>query len=226
MAKRKKSPVWVVVGLLIAVASWCLKNQEEGRNFQSSEVSSFQKTEETQAGRRTLGEYDILEGCRLSANRRNDGDSFFVKYAGGESEFRLYFADAPESKYKEYRGGDSNGKRLGQQGDYFGGLTRSQTTQLGMVAKNYVKKVLSKQPFKVMTRWEGVYGPERKYAFVIVQENGEERFLHEILVSKGMARIHTKPANLPDGTRASKQKRKLYKLESEAKKAGRGGWGM
>lgn len=243
MAKQKKSPVWVVIALIIAVVSWYMKRQEAEKNGFPAEATSEQRVKGASSASPRSGSsssarpaaskidvskggYEVLENCRLSDSHRNDGDSFFVKYSGSETEFRLYFTDTPESKYKEYRNGQSNGKRLDQQGDYYGGLDRKATAQVGIAAKNYVKKILGKHDFRVATRWEDVYGPDRKYAFVLVNVDGKERYLHELLVSNGLARIHTKPADLPDGTSASKQKRKLYKMESEAKQAGRGGWGM
>lgn len=61
--------------------------------------------------------------------------------------------------------------------------------------------------------------------FVEVIGNGRPRWLHELLVERGLARILTKPADLPDGTPAAKQKQHLKSLESAARRAGRGAWG-
>ncbi|MDB4562931.1 hypothetical protein N9113_04845 [Akkermansiaceae bacterium] len=63
---------------------------------------------------------ELLSKCRLITGRNGDGDSFHVKHEKGETEFRLYFVDTPESQYKTYGGGESNGKRLDQQAAYFG----------------------------------------------------------------------------------------------------------
>jgi endonuclease YncB( thermonuclease family) len=167
--------------------------------------------------------YEVLEGCELVTNKRNDGDSFFVKHAGGETEFRLYYVDAPESAYKEYRNGENNGKRLDQQAEYFG-IDREGTVAAGVEAKDLMLYLLEGQPFTVITKWENVYSPERKYAFVVVEETGKEAYLHEILVQNGLARIHTKPTSLPDGTGVDEQLDKLKSLERSAKAEKRGAW--
>ena len=67
--------------------------------------------------------------------------------------------DAPESKFKTYRNGEDNGKRLDDQAAYFGGLTRGTTAKLGTEAKKFSKELLSRQPFVVVTKWENVYNP-------------------------------------------------------------------
>lgn len=176
---------------------------------------------------RELGEYTELSGCRLANHRNNDGDSFHVHVPGGNGqEFRLYFVDAPESAYKTYRDGDNNGKRLGYQAEYFGGLSRKETTDLGMRAKKWTAEVLGRGAFTVYTRGELVYGGPRQYCFVRVRDGGEERWLHELLVEEGLVRIYTKGATMPDGTKRGTQEERLHALEREAKKARRGGWGM
>lgn len=167
--------------------------------------------------------YELLENCRLVRNRRNDGDSFFVKHSKGETEFRLYYVDAPESAYKEYRGGENNGARLDDQAAYFD-LDREGAVATGIEAKNYIYDLLGKGSFTVVTKWENVYGPERKYAFVIVDVLGQQVYLHEALVQKGLARIHTKPASLPSGESTKAQLKKLRGLESLAKSQGSGAW--
>ena len=79
--------------------------------------------------------------------------------------------------------------------------------------------------FTVLTRGELVFGGPRIYALVMLEYGGEERFLHEVLVENGLARIYTKGARLPDGTTVERQKARLRALERQAKEARRGGWG-
>ncbi len=171
-------------------------------------------------------EFDVLKSCKLVTHRHNDGDSFHVKHGGKETEFRLYFVDTAESKYKTYRDGNNNGKRIREQGEYFGGLDMQVTTEIGKVAKSFVIDLLSKQNFTVVTKWENVYTPERKYCYVIVKWEGKEVYLHELLVAKGLVRIKTRGAALPDNTKYHDQKKKLVKMESRAKDAKLGAWGM
>ena len=168
---------------------------------------------------------EMLENCKLITGRNSDGDSFHVKHAKGENQFRLYFVDTPESEYKTYGGGESNGKRLDQQGEYFNGLDRDGVTAVGKDAKNFVLGLLKKAPFKVLTKWEDVVRPGREYCFVIVEWEGREVYLHELLVAQGLVRVHTRGADLPSGRAWKQQREYLEKWEREVKKAGVGAWG-
>lgn len=183
-------------------------------------------TKSLTSARVTNRKFEVLEGCKLKEHRNNDGDSFHVLHGGKETEFRLYFVDTAESQYKSYRDGNNNGDRIREQGDYFGGLDREQTTALGTAAKKFALNLLDKRKFTVVTQWENVYGPDRKYCFVIVNWKGKDVWLHELLVAQGLVRIHTKPFTLPDNTSASRQRKKLKALEADAKKAKRGGWSL
>lgn len=234
MAKKKASPGWVVVALIVAGISWYLKQGEkefgavvsEKAELAHVEAKPAKKNHSASAKTARAGGFEVLEGCRLVNSHRNDGDSFFVKHAEGETEFRLYFVDAPESKYKEYRDGNNNGERLRHQGDYFGGLDRDSTVDVGVKAKKCVRELLGSKPFTVMTKWESVYGSARMYAFVVVEDAGREKFLHEVLVEKGLGRIHTLGVDLPNGMSFRKQKDRLRGIEAQAKKARIGAWAM
>ena len=164
---------------------------------------------------RAEGDFELLEGCRLIEGRNSDGDSFHVRHGRGETEFRLYFVDAPESAYRTYRGGEDNGDRLDEQAREFGGVSRDEVVTIGKEAKDFVLGILRKGNFKVLTRWEEVYGPERRYALVIVPWQGKEVYLHELLVAKGLARVHTKGTDLPGGRERKEQEKLLEKWEKE-----------
>jgi endonuclease YncB( thermonuclease family) len=147
--------------------------------------------------------------------------------AGKDVEFRLYFVDAPESRPKTYGHGENNFKRIADQGAYFGGLTQQQTVKIGAEAKQFIRSLLSQKKFQVTTSWEPVYNSARRYAFVTVSWQGKPRYLHEILVSKGYARIHTLGRPLPDGkTSYYQQKSHLKQLEQTAKRQRQGAWGI
>ena len=218
MAKKVKSKNWLLIVIIVAASSWFYQ-REEGHSKVPVETRLSTVTDH-----RITGDYKVLDGCSLIKNRRNDADSFFVKHPEGETEFRLYYVDAPESRYREYANGDTNGKRIQAQGNYFGGLKREVTTGLGSKAKRFVTELLATKPFRVVTRWENVFSPERRYAFVVVEHQGKQVYLHELLIEMGYARIHTKPARMPDGTSVKFQLEKLKKLEKSAKAAGLGGW--
>ena len=133
----------------------------------------------------------------------------------------LYFVDAPESRLHEY-----NGDRIASQGQYFGGLSEHETTQVGVEAKLFTKRLLSRNKFVVVTKGERVYKSNRIYAFVIVEVDGVNRYLHELLTMRGLVRIHTKPMTLPDNTAGSRQRDRLREVERYARSNGLGAWGV
>ena len=168
---------------------------------------------------------ELLSKCRLITGRNNDGDSFHVKHEKGETEFRLYFVDTPESEFKTYRDGDDNGKRLDQQADYFG-LTRDQVIKVGKEGKVFTKNLLLKGDFKVLTKWEDVVRPGRSYCLVIVKWEGREVYLHELLLNQGLVRNITGGCDMPQGRSWKEQRKYLDKWEKEVKAKGVGAWGM
>jgi len=172
--------------------------------------------------RHTTGNYTELKGCSLKEVYNNDGDSFHVRHPKGETEFRLYFVDTPESRLHRY-----NGERIDQQGQYFGGLNRDQTIKIGKAGKALTKKLLGHGKFTVLTKCEKVTkrdDEKRMHAFVLVNLNGEDYYLHELLTVKGLVRIHTWGGELPDGTKWRDQKDNLFSIEKKVRAAKRGGW--
>lgn len=223
MAKKKTSLLWRLGGILVICAIAWMKYQEVGHAGKHDKNTS---TNHQTSSSKQSDSFEILDNCSLVDHRHNDGDSFHVQTTKGEIEFRLYYVDAPESAAKTYRKGENNYKRIAQQGRAMGGLNQQQTTEIGQQAKAFTNKLLSKQKFRIATRWESVYGSARKYAFVLVHDEGQKHYLHEILVSKGLCRIHTKPMILPDGTTVKSQQNRLHKLEQQAKKQQLGAWGI
>ena len=168
----------------------------------------------------------MFEKCSLVSNRGNDGDSFQVVFPDGEvRHLRLYFVDAPESAVKRYSDGNTNEKRLRHQGEYFSGLGQKQTVRVGREARSWVKDLLTEaKTFTVFTRGEEVYQSGRIYALLRVPQGEGERWLHELLVEQGLARIYTMGTNLPDGTSKEKQLKRLHGLQRKAKAARKGAW--
>jgi len=220
--------------LLVACAVAWMQYQENTASAETGHKARKSHTSKsTQQGthpkKSSSREYETLERCSLIPHKHNDGDSFHVRTpkTGEDVEFRLYFVDAPESAAKTYGHGANNYKRLAEQGRYFGGLSQKETVRIGAEAKQFVTSLLSRQKFKVTTRWEPVYNSDRRYAFVTVQWEGKPQYLHEILVSKGYARIHTLGRELPEGGKSYyQQKAYLQQLERTAKKNHRGAWGL
>lgn len=232
--KKKKSLGSVILGLVVAALVWFLQEKgfldKEGGGFGSS-GSAKVPTGEISKGDFTPVQlsgsgWTHLSDCRFITGRNSDGDSFHVKHEQGETEFRLYFVDTPESQFKSYRDGNTNGKRIAEQGDYFGGLVQDDTTTVGRAGKELVKKLLSKNDFEVLTKWEDVYGPDRKYCLVVVPWEGQQVYLHELLVAKGLARVHTRGADLPQGRGYRDQKSHLKAIERTARDKKVGAWGL
>jgi endonuclease YncB( thermonuclease family) len=216
----RKKTLSLIVAILLAAGYWVLENTDIGKGGSADSSKT-----NTSVGTSKVGAYEQLTGCTLVDHRHNDGDSFHVLHGEREYEFRLYFVDAPESSYKTYKGGDNNGERIRQQGDYFGGLSRDQTTDIGAEAKKLALTVLRGRPFTVYTKREKVYGSHRLYALVaVVDAAGHDNGLGDMLVNQGLARIHTKGAALPNGTSRNKHEAKLRSVEHAARKAGVGAW--
>jgi endonuclease YncB( thermonuclease family) len=161
------------------------------------------------------GDYEVLRGCTLADHRNNDGDSFDIFHGGKRHTLRLYFVDAPEKRRHQY-----NGKRIGEQAAYFG-ISDNAAIKTGEEARDFTLAELRRAPFDVSTKWERVFDSERFYAFVSF---GNE-FLCEQLVERGLARIHTKGADLPDGTPWKEFREHLRSLEGAARAGHRGAWG-
>ena len=164
----------------------------------------------------STGKWQTLEGCLLVEDKGNDGDSFVLRHGDSEYTFRLYFVDCPE-KYRH----QWNGDRLAEQGRYFGGLSEEETIAVGEAARDFSLGLLRKGPVTVFTRWEPVYDSERRYAFV----TADGRDLAAALVSRGLARIHTKGAKRPGGTSEREEQSRLHALERTAKNQRLGAWG-
>lgn len=230
MAKPAQSSSLAVV-VVIVVAGFFYFSQQNGGTRASESATTVEVEQDLEVKnftpvRVTSSQFDVLPNCHLAKHRHNDGDSFHVRHGGKDTEFRLYYVDSPESAYKTYRDGNNNGERLEQQGKYFGRLTQEQTADVGKAAKDFSLKLLSAGEFRVVTKWEGVFDSERRYAFVLVKWHGREVYLHELLVAQGLVRIYTKPNTLPDNTSASRHRQKLKELEAQARAQKLGGWGI
>lgn len=223
---KRGNPLIVFAASLLTVAliyylnEWTIPDPPalpDFENLPQSGILDRGKPTETKAGKFTR-----LDGCQLIENdRTNDGDSFLIRHGDSEHHFRIYFVDCPEKYRHEY-----NAKRLAEQGAYFSIKDEETVVSLGERARDSTLHLLRNYPFSIYTIWESVYNSERSYAFVeIADAHGKEAFLHEILVGYGLARIHTKGIDLPDGKGWREQRARLQQLEQEAAAARRGAWG-
>lgn len=173
------------------------------------------------------GIFQVYRNCTLEVARNNDGDSFEVEMPSGQmAEFRLYFVDTPESAFKTYSDGDTNHPRIAEQARYFDGITSEQAVKIGQDAKHFTLDLLASRPFTLYTIWDSPYNDNRYHAFIQVTQNGKTRWLDEVLVEKGYARIYTKGADMPDGTSQSSWKARLKSSEAKAKSRKAGAWGF
>jgi endonuclease YncB( thermonuclease family) len=155
-----------------------------------------------------------LTECQHVAHPDNDGDSFRVRSGDKVFYLRLYFVDAPESSlvYPE---------RTREQSEYFG-VTLDETMKGGRKASKLVRDTL-KEPFVVWTRWASAGGRSKEpryYALVLAGD----KWLDEILVSKGLAQPKGVRPNLPTGEKATTHRERLEALEADAKKQRVGLW--
>jgi len=234
MASKKKQSTWVTILLLIVgVVSWYLKENPgfldriTGKQTTGESISvdasgniDFDVTGLTEA-KVTTDEFTVIKGCRLSDHRNNDGDSFYVDFPNGREEVRLYFVDTAESRLHQY-----NGKRISEQGEYFGGLTQKQTTDIGIEGKKLTLGLLKGQTFTMLTKGDMDPSGKRPHMYVLIEKDGKQYYLHEILAKSGLVRTKTYGTSLPDGTTFYKQRDKVRALEAEAKRAKRGAWGV
>lgn len=235
-SRARPSRLWWAVGVLVLAAAGVRFQEEYGGGAEDKVAAEQSETAESPApeagdgaeetasvSEKKSNGYIRLDGCRMVDHRNNDGDSFWVRHQDKEFELRLYFADTPE-KYLSDRYADQR-RRVGEQAREFGGISVDQAVELGKAAKLYVGRLLEGKTFTVYTKWERVYQGERFYGWVVLP-GGEEEYLSERLVDKGVARIHTKGAPSPDGLSSRQYESHLRRLEASAKEADRGGWGL
>jgi endonuclease YncB( thermonuclease family) len=231
---RARKPAWLSLLILFAsIIVWFLNHSTETGKSEDSPKPKTEQNRSASAPRtdspspEKVGSYEIYRNCQLVKNRSNDGDSFLVRLPDDrEVMVRLYFVDAPESAFKRYGGGETNFKRISDQAADLGNITPEQAVEIGVKAKNYSLQQLSARPFTIHTAWDSPFKDNRFHAFVEIQENGKPRWLHERLIELGLARIKTKPADLPDGTPAEKQREHLRSLERKSRKSESGVWGL
>ncbi len=223
---KPKSSWFVVLLVAAAVILWAVDQKKSLAQPTPSAPSRAEKqTTAPKASEKKSGRYEVYQECSLIEARNNDGDSFKARLPDGrQAEFRLYFVDTPESAFKSYAGGDSNHERIRQQAADLGGITPAQAVEIGKKGKAFTLDLLASKPFTIYTVWDSPFHDNRYHAHVEVRQDGRTRWLHQILVEKGLARILTKPADLPDGTPAAKEKDHLRQLEREAKRTESGVW--
>lgn len=230
-SRSSRSSVIPILILVAAVALWALDMYRDvappAPKSGTSSSSPAQSPTSKEQPSAPSGRYEVFDGCTLADDKANDGDSFRVKLPGGRTEIiRLYFVDTPESAFKTYGGGENNHARINDQAADMGGITPQEAVEIGKKARDFTLTHLGKAPFTLHTEWDSPFNDKRYHGFVTVSYSGNPRLLHELLVEKGYARIHTKGAPLPDGTSQRKQEDHLRELQRSAKSSEAGAWGL
>ncbi|HUF62366.1 MAG TPA: hypothetical protein VMN36_09855 [Verrucomicrobiales bacterium] len=216
---KKPSLIVTLILLILAACQLWRQNGDPGPALpKSNPIPQASQAGPHPRAAQQVGAYQLLHGAKLVRSRGNDGDSFRIAWNSKEYVFRLYFVDCPETS-------DRFPERIDYQADYFGIQDRRRVLALGEQAKSFTLGLLETEPFEVFTRWEPVMNSERFHAFVRfpLKEKGGV-WLSELLVQAGLARIYTRPADLPDGTRKGAFQDHLRALEREANTSEMGGW--
>lgn len=223
---KRQNPWFAVLLIVAALAVWALdaRKPTDPVKPDRDRTSSSQNSPAPSGKSERLGGYEVYRNCQLAEDKANDGDSFRVRLPDGRREIlRLYFVDTPESAFRSYRGGDTNHQRIEEQAAYFQ-ITPEHAVEIGQQGKHFTLDLLAKEPFTIFTRWDSPFNDRRYHAFVEVNAGGRRRWLDELLVEKGLARLKTKPADLPDGTSAAAHRRQLETAQQAAKRAQAGAW--
>lgn len=158
--------------------------------------------------------WEVLEDCRLVADKYFDGDSFHVRHGSQTLIVRLYFVDAPET--------DAGlGERVKQQAAYYR-ATESAVLRGGRAAKELTERFLSK-PFRVITRRQAAPGASRDVRYYgIVEQEGKR--LDAALVEAGLGAPTSPAAEYPDAAGGQRIGRELRALQAKAAQEKRGLW--
>ncbi len=133
--------------------------------------------------RPVLDQFVALPTPEFIDSRANEADIMRIKSGAEEFVFVLYFIDAAEVS-------STNSSRLAEQARYFNGTHAQAVLETGKEAVHYVRELLTKHPFTVLTRWEQIPNSTRYYALIVVEyAPGKRSYLADLLVRKGLARV-------------------------------------
>lgn len=152
-----------------------------------------------------------IHNAKLIDNPSNDGDSFFVAVNEDRLHLRLYYVDCTETQ----PGSKADIRRIREQMRYFGLSDPDIAVDFGKEAKQYVENILS-EPFVIYTSYAKALGRSlggRIYGFVKTRDG---QYLSDMLVENGLARVHGKTRENPDGMASELVLQKLRDLETAA----------
>ena len=167
--------------------------------------------------------------CEYIESKWNDGDSFSVRLADGQSiTVRLYEVDTIETHINN----STAARRLRAQRRYFGisalGATAEESIQkaieLGELATAFTQKALAGKPFTIYTSHADARGGvnnKRIYAFI---ETSEGKSLAGELVQSGLARAYGVYRQSPKGLGQDEARERFKDIELRAAGSRRGIW--
>lgn len=158
--------------------------------------------------------WEQLTDCRFIPWEHADGDSFRARCGAREYVFRLYYVDAPETRF-------SNPERVREQRDYFG-ISLDDVLTAGNSASARLRYLL-RGSFTVWTRWAGAAGRSTEPRYYALVETVEGN-VAEILLREGLARTKGVFVNHPSGERSKSYVVRLRTFEADAKKQRKGAW--
>ena len=158
--------------------------------------------------------WEVLEDCRLAADKYFDGDSFHIQHGRQTLIVRLYFVDAPETAA-------GLGDRVKGQAAYYR-VTEPAVLRGGRAAKDFTERFLSK-PFRVITRRQAAPGASKETRYYGIVEQGGKR-LDAALVEAGLGAPTSPAADYPDATGGQRAGRELRALQAKAAQEKRGLW--
>ncbi|HMP73277.1 MAG TPA: thermonuclease family protein [Kiritimatiellia bacterium] len=156
------------------------------------------------------------EGAVIVPHDANDGDSFHARHNRRRYIFRIYWVDAPETDR-------SLPDRVAEQAEYWG-ISENDVVRLGKQATKVAMDFL-KDGFTAHTRLQDALGRSaRNRHYALVEVDG--KFLCELLVEQGLARIHGVRAMPPWGPSVTAYRMRLIAAENHARRNRLGAWAI
>jgi hypothetical protein len=173
-------------------------------------------------------EWEVLTGCELVRNPTNAAHHFRVKRDEKPMVFQLYFVEAAEPTEPGEDEVADQARYFGWPQDWSPEECAERSVGLGERAWQAVQSLLEGRPFMVLTKFDLRRETHHFYALVVVEDDqGRRRTLQEWLVENGYATINrTSIGWLPIQVSSEQFVERLERLEHEAQRERRGGWGV
>ena len=142
-------------------------------------------------------QYEVFEkdACTLEDIDNWTARAIKIRHDDRVYQFRLYFVETPPNMLTE-----STQPLLRAQAEYFGDPPIADLMERGDAANEFVRRTLTEQPFKIITRFEPERGSKSLYAFIQVDtKENIRKYLSAILVRNGLASVTARSSHTPFG---------------------------